>query len=178
MDDREELIRGKIRNEDFAEMAHLEGTRENMRDFLIREKGFIPAEIEINPVFRIELAKCNAEVSIDLAINLSGMYFMVIKCIAGAVESWERYVISFARAVKEYQIPYAAIADGKNIRIFDAISGSFLSESATRLFDRSEALDIIRDFKKIDRSEKSLEKERRIIYAFESIKCPSLEKEE
>jgi len=175
MDEREELIREKIRNEDLVEIAQLEGIREEMRQILIREKGFSPDEIEIDPVFRIELTNCNADVSIDLAINLSATYFMIIKCVTNAIESWERYLISFARAAKEYQIPYAAITDGKDMRIFDAISGSLLSGSADRLFNRKEAMDIIRDFNKIGRSGRNLEKEKRIIYAFENIKCPSTE---
>jgi hypothetical protein len=177
MDEREKLIREKIRNEDLVEMAQLRGIREGIQEILIREKGFAPEEIEINPIFRIKLANCSADITIDLAINLSATYFMVVKCVTTAIESWERYVISFARAAKDYLIPYAAITDGKNIRIFDAISGSLISESVDRLFNHAESMDTINKFKKIDRPEKNLEKEKRIIYAFENIKCLPLEQD-
>ena len=177
MDEREELIQEKIRNEDFIEMTQLKGIREEMREILTKEKGFDPEEIEINPVFRIKLANCYADVSIDLAINLFTTYFMIIKCATTAIESWERYVISFARAAKEYQIPYAAITDGKNIRIFDAISGSLLSESVDQLFNRKESINRIKNFKKIIHPEKNLEKEKKIIYAFENIKHLPLEQD-
>jgi hypothetical protein len=177
MDDREKLIREKIRIEDLVEMAQLKGISEEIREILIREKGFAPEEIEINPAFRIKLANCSADITIDLAINLSATYFMVIKCVTTAVESWERYVISFARAAKDYQIPYAAITDGKNIRIFDAISGSLVCESFDRLFHHTESMSIISNFKKIDHPEKNLEREKRIIYAFENIKCSPLEQD-
>ena len=179
MDEREELIQEKIKSEDFIEMRQLKGIREEIQEILSREKGFDPKEIEIDPVFRIKLANsCYGDVTIDLAINLSGIYFMVIKCVTTAIESWERYVISFARAAKEYQIPYAAVTDGKSIRIFDAISGSTLSESVGRLFNHKESIDIIKNFKKIRRTEKSLEKEKRIIYAFENIKCSPLQQDQ
>jgi hypothetical protein len=171
MDDREELIQEKIRNEDFIEMTQLQGIREEIREILIREKGFHTEEVEINPIFRINLANSYVNVSIDLAINLNDNYFMIIKCATATIESWERYVISFARAARTYQIPYAAITDGKNIRIFDAISGSLLSGFIDRLFDREEAVKIFKNLKKIMCSEKNLEKEKRIIYAFENIKC-------
>jgi hypothetical protein len=171
MDEREELIQEKIRNEDFIEMTQLKGIREEMREILIKEKGFDPEEIEINPVFRINLANSYADVSIDLAINLFATYIMIIKCAIAAMESWERYIVSFARAAKEYQIPYAAVTAGKSIRIFDAISGSLLSESIDQLPNRKESIEMIKDFKKIVRPGKNLEKEKRIIYAFENIKC-------
>jgi hypothetical protein len=179
MDEREELIQEKIKSEDFIEMTQLKGIREDIREILSKEKGFDPKEIEIDPFFRIKLANnCYGDVTIDLAINLSDTYFMIIKCVTTAIESWERYVISFARAAKEYQIPYAAVTDGESIRIFDAISGSTLSESVGRLFNRKESIDIIKNFKKISRAEKSLEKEKRIIYAFENIKCSSLQQDQ
>lgn len=172
MDERKELIQERIKSEDFIEMSQLKGIKEEIREILSKEKGFDPKEIEIDPVFRIELANnCYGDVTIDLAINLSDTYFMVIKCVTTAIESWERYVISFARAAKEYQIPYAAVTDGKNIRIFDTISGPLISESIDRLFNHKESIDIIRNFRKISRTGKNLEKEKRIIYAFENIKC-------
>jgi hypothetical protein len=177
MDEREELIQEKIRNEDLIEMTQIKGIREEMREILIKEKGFGPEEIEINPMFRINLANSYADVSIDLAINLFATCLMIIKCATTAIESWERYVISFARAAKEYQIPYAAVTDGKSIRIFDAISGSILSESVDQLLNREKSIDLIKDFKKIVPPEKNLEKEKRIIYAFENIKCSPLEQE-
>jgi hypothetical protein len=176
MDEREELIRKKIVKEDFIEVAQVAGIKEEMRELLIKEKGFSPAEIVLNPVFRIELANFSANVSIDVAVRLNNTYFMIIKCVSGAMESWERYVISFARAAEEYMIPYAAITDGKDIRIFDAISGSLLSESGDRLVNRKEAMEIIRNIKTIGYVGKNLEKEKRIIYAFESIKCTPPEK--
>jgi len=175
MDEREELIHEKIGNEDFVEMIQLKGIREEIRQILIEEKGFKPEEIEINPKFRIELANCYADVSIDLAIHLSSTYFMIIKCVTTAMESWERYVIFFARAAKEYQIPYATLTNGKSIRIFDTISGSLISESLSGLFHRKQSMDMIKNFKKINRPEKNLEKEKMIIYAFENIKCSSFQ---
>ena len=171
MDEREKLIQEKIKAEEFIEMMQLKGIRQEIQEILAKEKAFDPKEIEIDPVFRIKLASCEANVTVDFVINLSTVYFMVIKCVATAIESWERYVISFARAAKDYQIPYAAVTDGKNIRIFDAISGSLVSESIDGLFSHKESMDIIKNFRKVSRPEKSLEKEKRIIYAFENIKC-------
>jgi hypothetical protein len=92
------------------------------------------------------------------------------------MESWERYVIAFARAVKDYQIPYALVTDGENVRVIDVITGSLLSDSIQRLFTKQDAINKMKDFKKIPYPSNRLEKAKRIIYAFEGIKCPTVSK--
>lgn len=172
MNEREEMIREKIETEELIEGAQLKGIREEIHEILIRKKGFGQGEIEIDPAFRIKVANSDANVTVDFAIKLTSEYLMVIKCVSTGIESWERYVLSFARAAEDYQIPYAAVTDGISIKLFDAISGSLLSESLDDFFDRKKLTELISDFKKIRRSEKNLDRERRIIYAFENIKCP------
>jgi hypothetical protein len=52
------------------------------------------------------------------------------------------------------------------------ISGSVIGTSVHELFNRQEALDKIKDFIKIPFPQEKLEREKRIAYAFEGIKCP------
>lgn len=173
MEDRDKLIQEKIKEEEFVEMMQLRGVKEKVWVILTKEKGFDPKEIEIDPEFKLTLSNCEATVSIDFVVNLAQSSFMVIRCIPTAIESWERYVIAFARAVKDYQIPYAVVTDGENARILDVLSGSLVSKSLSGLFNRQEAINFIKDLKKIPCPVNRLEKEKRIIYAFEGIKCPT-----
>jgi hypothetical protein len=99
---------------------------------------------------------------------------MVIRSVSTAIESWERYIVAFARSVKDYQIPYAVVTDGENFKIYDVLSGSILSESIQGLFNRQEALNLMKDFQKISCPASRQEKEKRIVYAFEGIKCPTV----
>ena len=171
--EREDLIAEKIQEQDIIEMMQLKGIKQIVWQLLLNEKGFKTEDIEIDPEFTIELSNGRVTVSIDFILNLLSLSFMVIRCIPTSIESWERYTIAFARAVKDYQIPYAAVTDGENIRIFDALSGSLISESMNSISDRKEALHFIKNFKPTPCSAKRLEKEKRIIYAFEGIKCPT-----
>jgi hypothetical protein len=99
---------------------------------------------------------------------------MVMQCNSSSVEAWERYVTSFARVIKDYQIPYAVATDGENARIIDVYAGKLIGKSLSELFNQQEALEKIKDFKKIPCPANRLEREKRIVYAFEGIKCPTV----
>jgi hypothetical protein len=173
MEDREKLIKEKIAEKESIEQMQLLGVKQIVYEILTKEKGFYPEDIQIDPQFRLILSTCEATVGIDFLINLDKTSFMVIRCVSSGIESWERYVIAFARAIKDYQIPFAAITDGENVKVFDIFNGSFTQESIQELFTRQEADSLMKNFQRIPCPGKRLEKEKRIIYAFEGIKCPS-----
>ena len=175
MEDREKLIQEKIKQEEFVEIMQLRGVKQRVLEILTKEKGYDPSEIKIDPEFNLKLSNCEATVGMDFVVSLAQVSFMVIRSIPTSIESWERYTIAFARAVKDYQIPYAVVTDGENARIFDVLSGSLVGESINGLFTRQEAINVIKEFKKIPCPVNRLEKEKRIIYAFEGIKCPTIQ---
>jgi hypothetical protein len=174
LEDREKLIQDRIKAEEQAEIMQLKGVKQKVWEILTKEKNFDPGEIEIDPEVRLRLSDCEATVSIDFIINLPSASFMAIKCSSSALESWERYVISFARVVKDYQIPYAVVTDGDNARIIDVLAGTLVSEYIEGILNRQGALDKMKDFKKIPCPVNRLEREKRVIYAFEGIKCPTV----
>jgi hypothetical protein len=175
MENREKLIQEKIKQEEFMEMMQLKGIRQKVWEILTKDKGYDSTEIDIDPAFNLTLSNCEISVSIDFIINLDKTSFMVIRSVPTAIESWERYIVAFARAVKDYQIPYAVVTDGERARIFDVLSGTLISESINGIFSRQEAVNKMRYLKKIPCPVNRLEKEKRIIYAFEGIKCPTIQ---
>jgi hypothetical protein len=174
LEEKKKLIKGIIMAEESKEIIQVKTIKQKVLDFLIKEKGFDPSEIEIDPEFRIALSDSEFTTSMDYIINLASVSFLVIKCVSTAIESWERYVISVARVVKDYQIPYAVVTDYDNVRLIDILKGSSINESLGDLFNRREAVEKMKEFKKISCPENRIEKEKRIIYAFEGIKCPTI----
>jgi hypothetical protein len=172
MTDREKLIEQRIKAEDEMEAIELSGIKQNIWEFLRKERQFKPEEIKIDPQFRLTLGDKETAVSIDFIINLPSASLMVIQCSSSSIEAWERYVTSFARIIKDYQIPYAVVTDGDKARIIDVLAGKLIGESFDQLFNREEAITKMKDFEKIPCPPNRLEKEKRIVYAFESIKCP------
>ena len=172
MEEKAKLIQKKIEEKESTERLHVEGVRQLVQEFLLREKQFKMEDLQVTPQFKLMLSNGETTVTMDLIINLNSVSLMVIKCAYAAIESWERYTIAFARVIKDYQIPYAMITDGKNIKIIDVINRSVLGESFADLFTRQEALEIMEGFKKVPYPADKIDRERRIIYAFEGIKCP------
>ena len=173
MEDREKLIREKIAEKESIEQMQLLGVKHIVYEILTKEKGFYPEDIQIDPQFVLILSTCEATVGIDFVINFEGTSFMVIRCVSSGIESWERYVIAFARAIKDYQIPYAAITDGEKVKVFDIVNDSLIKESIQEFFTPQEADSLMKNFQRIPCPENRIEKEKRIIYTFEGIKCPS-----
>jgi len=176
MEEREELIRKKIEEEESIERTNIEEIRQGVWEFLIRTKQFKKEDIQVTPEFRLVLGDSETTVKMDLIIGFPSAKFMVIKCAYAAIESWERYVIAFARAIGEYQIPYAMVTDGVKIKIIDVIKRSIQGESFADLFTRQNALKIMEDFQRIPYPADKIEREQRIILAFEGIKCPVFNK--
>jgi hypothetical protein len=174
MNDREKLIKQRIKAEEAIETMQLDGIKQAVWEFLVKEKQFKPKEIETDPKFRLILGDRETTIRIDFVVNLPSASLMVIQCSSGSLEAWERYVTAFARVIKDYQIPYAVVTDGEKARIIDALAGKLIGESLGQLFNREEALNKMKDFKKIPCPANRLEKEKRIVYAFESIKCPTV----
>ena len=174
MEEREKLVREKILEEEFIDRMHLSGIKMKVLEMLTKEKMFDPADIEIDPEFRLTLGDSEFVASIDFIVNCHSVSFMVMRC-ATAIESWERYIVSFARVIKDYQIPYAVVTDGDKARIIDVLKGTLAGESINRIFNKEEVLEKIKDFKKVPCPSNRLEREKRIVYAFEGIKCPTQE---
>jgi Type I restriction enzyme R protein N terminus (HSDR_N) len=174
MNDRNELIKEQIKIEEEIEATQLTGIKQKIWEFLVKEKQFKPEEIMTDPKFKLTLGHRETLISIDFVINLPSASFMVIQCSSSSLEAWERYVTSFARVVKDYQIPYAVVTDGEKALIINVLGGRLIGESLSDLFTRGETLNRIKDFKKIPCPANRLEKEKRIVYAFESIKSPTI----
>jgi hypothetical protein len=170
MKNREKLILDKIADQEFIETMQLRGIKQIIYDALIEEKGFHPEEVQIEPQFSLQLNTCETTVSIDFMVLLEGISFMVIRCVSSGIESWERSVVAFARVIKDYQIPYAVITDGDRVIEINILKKVSIQKSVQELISRKEALRLIRDFQKKPYPDNKIEKEKRIIYAFEDIK--------
>ncbi len=172
--DREELIKSKIIAQEIREMYQIGGIKKKVFEYLIKEKKYALSDLIIDPRFELKLSNCVVDVTIDFIITVSSEDFAVIRCAPASIESWERYVVSFARVVKDYQIPYAMVTDGEDARIIDVIEGKLIGNSINNFFSKMEAEELIKNIKKIPCPIERLEREKRIVYAFEGVKCPSI----
>jgi|Deesub1362A_J573_1020465.scaffolds.fasta_scaffold00027_100 hypothetical protein len=169
--DREKLIMEKVRMADEAEMIQTEAIKQYVLEFLKTEKGYLPEDIEIDKKFQISVSDRVETASVDFIINLEGKRFMTVKC-SLALDSRERHILAFSRVVDSYQIPLAVVTDGKEVRMIDTVSGKTISEDINSIPSRQEALSRIKDVEFREYPAEKMEKEKRILMAFECISCP------
>jgi len=169
--DRQKLIEEKIGHAEAKASTGLTLIRQVIRDFLLNERGYSEEDMEIDRQFEIIQDNSRVPVSVDYILTLGGKRFMVIKCSPGALESRERHIVSFARVVDLYQIPFAAVTDGLHARILDAVSGKLISEGLDSIPGRSKALEILQSTELKPYPAGRIDREKRILLAFETIKC-------
>jgi len=168
----EEMIIDFITGQSFIDTDD-ETIRQRVERFLIEEKGYSKNDIEVDREFEIVLGEEINRSSIDLIVNVEEKRFMVIKCARGSLVSREREMLSCARILDVYQIPFAVITNGEDAEVLDTISSEIIGCGLEAIYSKKEALEAVRriEFKRL--SEERIEKEKRIYLAFDAIKCPS-----
>jgi len=150
-----------------------EGIRQKIERLLIEEKGYSKQDIEVDRESEIVIGKEIHKSKVDLIVNVEEKRFMIIRCARGSLVSREREVISCARILDVYQIPFAVVTNGEDAEVLDTISGEVIGNGLGAIPSKANALEAIKqiEFKKL--LEKRIEKEKRIFLAFDAIKCPS-----
>ena len=169
--DRAKLIREKLDKAEEQAIMSLSLIREMVLEYLLVVKGYSRDEIEPDRAFEITVDDKAEKTAVDYVIRIDGKRFMVIKCSPGALESRERHLVSFARVVDEYQIPYALLTDGVKARLLDTLTGALISEGLNSIPERLQAGEMVKVAEFIPYPRERMEREKRILLAFDTIKC-------
>lgn len=164
------MIEEKILKKEEAAERTLDTIREILREMLVL-KGYSKEDIEEDKVFDIELNEEKTPVSVDFIIKIKGIRLMVIKCSPGALDSRQRHIVSFARVVDSYQIPFAVATDGLKALIFDTVTGRLIREGLDSIPTKIEAEKMITSIGLVPFPLERLEREKRVLLAFEAIRC-------
>lgn len=164
------MIEDKILKKEEAAERTLDTIREILREILVL-KGYSKEDIEEDKVFDIEINGEKTPVSVDFIIKIKGIRLMVIKCSPGALDSRQRHIVSFARVVDSYQIPFAVATDGLKALIFDTVTGRLIREGLDSIPTKIEAEKMITSIDLVPFPLERLEREKRVLLAFEAIRC-------
>lgn len=170
-EERKKILKDKISKEEALLNTELNFIQKRVVDFLTSHKGYLPDDIKINVSFKIDLPDISFIATADIIIQISGKNFCLIKCVMNSMESWERHSVAFCRAANDYCIPFAIITDGDNSKMLNSFNGSVISEGLESIPSRKEAEEIIKNMDFIPYPLERLEKEKRILYAFDAIRC-------
>jgi hypothetical protein len=171
--ERKELLEKKIALEEAILNDGLNFIQKKILDFLIDQKGYLKEDIETNVNFKVELPETSFDVVADIILKINGRRCGVIKCAMNSMESWERYTIALCRVIELYKIPFAIVTDGENAKILDSFNGVLISEGLDSLLTRMDLERLIKEIDFLPYPPEKSEKEKRILYAFDAIRCPT-----
>lgn len=169
--EREKLIKEKLEAEEAVERRDSEAIKRAMLSFL-RGKGYLPEEIEADRGFEFSVDGRARTASLDFVVRPGGRSLIAVKCAPSAIESRERHVVALARIIEPLQIPYSVVTDGSEARLIDTISGKTVAEGMEAIPGREEALRLMDGIRFVKYPKERLEREKRILIAFEGIGCP------
>lgn len=158
--------------EEFLNDLKLSYIQKKIVEFLINLRGYCPEDIEINKEFIVSLENKDFKAMADLIIKSEDKRFIFVKCAPNSPDSWERYSLAFCRAIDSYQIPYAFITDGDAATLLNTIDGTAIQGDINIMPSKNEAESLCRSTALESYPEAKKEREKRIVYAFESIKNP------
>jgi len=168
---RKEQIRALLEQE-IQDGADLAADARTMIEYLLLEKkGYGAGDIRKNVCFEVKLGQETAYSSVDFIVSLDGRNAMAIKCASGSLSSRERQVVAAARVLDSPPIPVAVVADPMNAEVLDVSTGKVIGEGFGAIPIRDQLVALLANRESKILSPERIEKEKRILLAFDVIKC-------
>lgn len=168
---REKKILGILKQE-VKEGEDLAAEARRMAEYiLIEKKGYAHDDIQKSVVFEVTINEERVLSSVDFLITLSGRKAMVIKCSSGSLSSRERQAVAAARVISSPPVPIAVVADPETAEVIDAASGKVIGEGFGAIPIREQLAKILDEYDPLPLSPGRIEKEKRILLAFDAIRC-------
>ena len=144
-----------------------EANRQAVERYLVNKKGFTKSEIEVDVDLELIIADKPYRSHIDLVVSVDEVCYMAIKCAAGSLASREREILAAARLLMNYQIPVAAVSDGKTAIVLDTLSGKKSGEGLEAIPNRRDARDQLKKITLQPLPEKRVEGEKLIFRTYD-----------
>lgn len=134
------------------------------------ELGYTADDLELDKGYEVVISEREKFIaSVDILIKLENKVVYAIKCTPASIESWERFMFAFCRVVEPYQIPFAMVTDSLEGRIINILTADV--KSSMELPSKKDLLNVISQIDFVPYDKQKLAKEKRILYAFDAIKC-------
>lgn len=145
--------------------------RRTIEYLLLEKKGYTRDEIRKNVLFEVKLGDEITNSSVDFLVTISDKKAMIIKCCAGALSSRERQAVAAARLLNDPPVPIAVVADPQTATVLDAATGKVIGEGFGFIPVRNAIEGILSEKESKQLTPGRIEKEKRILLAFDAIAC-------
>jgi hypothetical protein len=146
---------------------HDERLRQKVARFLVEEKNFPKEDITSHCKLTINAGRKKAIVTVDFKIRIFGKTCMIVKYGPGSMVTRQRPSLATSRLIAPYQIPFVVVTNGIGAEILDGISGKLIGENLPAVPGRSDIIDRFGSFDFKPLSDRRIELESRILYAYE-----------
>jgi hypothetical protein len=133
----------------------------------VEEKGYSKDDIDVRRKMELTVDGNKGTSRIDFVITLVGKVFAIVIFGPGSLVTRERSTVAAARLIEDYVVPLAVISNGKDAKVLETKFGTVIAEGLEGIPSKEEGLEKIRSLTFERLPEERLEKERRILYAFD-----------
>ncbi|OGW42713.1 MAG: hypothetical protein A2X57_00990 [Nitrospirae bacterium GWD2_57_8] len=168
---REKKILGILRKEieDGEDLAA--EARKMVGYLLLEKKGYLEEEVRKDVVFEVKLEQETAYSVVDFLVSIEGRKAMVVKCASGSLDSRERQAVAAARVIAALPVPVAVVADPATAEVIDVLTGKVVGEGFGAIPVRDQLIKTLSSADLKPLPPEKLEREKRILLAFDAIRC-------
>lgn len=138
---------------------------------LLGEKGYAPSDIETKVSFNVTLGKETVTSFVDFLVSSGSRHAMVIKCAAGSLSSRERHVVAAARVLESLPVPIAVVIDPMSAVVLDTATEKVIGEGFDGIPSKQELSGLLAGKESKPLAPEKLEREKRVLLAFDAIQC-------
>lgn len=152
--------------------SNRDNIRQKMLRFLIEEKGYLISDISVDREIKFEIEGQQILSLVDISVILNNKTLMLWKCSSGSLVSRERQIIASARLLEGYLVPFAVVANGKDLEFLDTSSEKVIGSGFQSIPSRHELIEISQGLTLKPVNKKKIVYEQRILYTYDAISCP------
>ncbi|MEN8140750.1 MAG: type I restriction enzyme HsdR N-terminal domain-containing protein [Thermodesulfobacteriota bacterium] len=151
-----------------------ERVRQSLAKLLVEERGYAKEEVLARLTIETLFADRFVTSRVDLAVQLAGRLFLIIRYAPGSLVTRERSALAAARVLRDdYRIPLAVVTNGREAELLDSATGKVLATGLAAAIPTRDAADAMQgslDFLP-GLAEEGQERERRVLNSFDYELC-------
>ena len=144
-----------------------ERARQKVARYLVEHKGYLKDEIQARRKITLDIDGNEGTFTVNFVIRVGGKSFMIVIFGPGSLVSRERPALAAARLVEDYEVPFTVVTNGQGAEVLETRTGEVIAEGLENIPSRAEALLRLPTLTLETLSEQRLDREERILYAFE-----------
>jgi len=153
--------------------THDERYRQSLAKLLVEKLGYQKTDLLARQEIKVAAGDKCALIRIDLSVVLQNQMAMILRYGPGSLVTRHRPSIAASRLLSPYQIPVVVVTNGEDADILDGKTSAVTARGLESIPSRQALLTQVRSLKLQSIPNEQVEREQRILYAYEvDDSCP------